>query len=520
MTVKNVLFIMCDQLRADYLSCYGHPTLKTPHIDSLAASGTRFSKAYVQSPVCGPSRMSFYTGRYVQSHGASWNFYPLPIGEKTLGDYLRPHAIRTAVVGKTHVKADDESIKRLGLHIQSGDGIFLSEGGFEPYARDDGVHPAGRGSLDFSYNNWLRSLGYESENPWHDFANSAAGPEGQVLSGWHMRNAGLAARVKDEHSETAYSTDMAIKFMQEQKDEPWCLHLSYIKPHWPYIVSAPYNRLFSEADVLPAVRSDQELRDGHPVMRAFMEHAEAKSFSREDVRKSVVPTYMGLVRQIDDHLGRLLRFMESTGLRSNTMIIFTSDHGDYLGDHWLGEKELFHDQSARVPLIVCHPETLRPGIVSDDLVQAIDVVPTILDSLGISVPEHIVEGQTLLPTVLSGAEVQRDAAFSEIDYATYEARQTLGVDIDAARGVMVRTHAWKYVHWDGFRPQLFDLADDPEELVDLGDDPRYETVRAEMAQRLFVWMRSRKSRITTSRKMVEKRAEVRDGGGDVRIGIW
>src|SRR6195952_2405871 len=100
--IRNVLFLMCDQLRADYLSCYGAARPQTPNIDRLAARGTRFTRAYVQSPVCGPSRMSFYTGRYVFSHGATWNFVPLPVGERTIGDYLRPLGLRVAVVGKTH----------------------------------------------------------------------------------------------------------------------------------------------------------------------------------------------------------------------------------------------------------------------------------------------------------------------------------------------------------------------------------------------------------------------------------
>ena len=112
---KNILFIMCDQLRWDYLSCYGHPRLKTPNIDALAARGVRFTRAYVQSPICGASRMSTYTGRYVQSHGAAWNGFPLKVGEMTMGDYLRPLGMRTALVGKTHMEADVEGMQRLGI---------------------------------------------------------------------------------------------------------------------------------------------------------------------------------------------------------------------------------------------------------------------------------------------------------------------------------------------------------------------------------------------------------------------
>ena len=140
---KNILFIMCDQLRWDYLSCAGHPTLQTPNIDALAARGVRFTRAYVQSPICGASRMSFYTGRYVQSHGASWNGFPLKVGEMTLGDYLRPLGVQTVLVGKTHMEPDKQGMERLGIDPQSIIGVRVSECGFDPYDRDDGLHAFG-----------------------------------------------------------------------------------------------------------------------------------------------------------------------------------------------------------------------------------------------------------------------------------------------------------------------------------------------------------------------------------------
>ncbi|MGK7662778.1 sulfatase-like hydrolase/transferase [Marinovum sp. E06] len=141
--IKNILFIMADQLRWDYLSCYGHPHLDTPNIDKLASKGLRFDRAYVQSPVCGPSRASTYTGRTVFSHGATWNRVPLPLGELTLGDYLRPQGVTTAVVGKTHMVPDREGMARLGVEAGGDIGIKVSQPGFDPYERDDGLHPDG-----------------------------------------------------------------------------------------------------------------------------------------------------------------------------------------------------------------------------------------------------------------------------------------------------------------------------------------------------------------------------------------
>ncbi len=289
----NFIFIMADQLRWDYLGCTGHPHIKTPAIDALARRGVNFTRAFVQAPVCGGSRMSFYTGRYNITHGATYNNFPLRIDEKTIGDYLRPLGYRVALVGKTHFKADAEAMQRLGIDPSSRVGVFASQCGFEPYERDDGLHPDQIADPNLAYNVWLRQLGYRSKNPWHDFANSVEGENGEVLSGWSMRNARRPARVKEEHSETAYMTDRALAFIDEAGAGPWCLHLSYIKPHWPYIAPAPYHAMYRPEQVIPANRSEAEKTDPHPVMAAFMAHEESIAFSRDEVRETVIPAYYG-----------------------------------------------------------------------------------------------------------------------------------------------------------------------------------------------------------------------------------
>jgi arylsulfatase A-like enzyme len=141
MTKRNALWIMCDQLRFDYLSCYGHPHLHTPNIDALASRGVRFTQAYVQSPVCGPSRMSAHTGRYMRSHGANWNRFPLPIGQPTLGDHLAELGVRNVLVGKTHMQADTEGMRRLGIDPASSLGVQVSEYRAGPVSCD--VRPGG-----------------------------------------------------------------------------------------------------------------------------------------------------------------------------------------------------------------------------------------------------------------------------------------------------------------------------------------------------------------------------------------
>lgn len=524
--IKNILFIMADQLRWDHLSCYGHPHLHTPNIDKLADRGVRFDRAYVQSPVCGPSRASCYTGRTVFSHGATWNRVPLPIGELTLGDYLRPIGVRTAVVGKTHMIPDKEGMARLGLNDQTEIGCLVSQPGFDPYERDDGLHPtpmlkAKGGKL--RYNDWLREQGYEGENPWNDYANSADGENGEILSGWHLKNSNLPARVKEEHSETAYMTMRARQFIEEMGDQPWLCHLSFIKPHWPYMAPAPYHDLFGPETFTEISRSDNERVDPNPVYGAFMGMEVSETFSKQGTRETVMPAYMGLIKQIDDHLGRLFAYLEETGKDKETMIVFTSDHGDYLGDHWMGEKELFHEVSVRVPLIIYDPRSEADktrGTASQKLVEAIDLVPTFLEATGAPSANHRLEGISLQP-LLNGEETKqwREAVFSEIDYAFYTARETLGAGLSDARGYMVRTDHWKYVHFQNFPPQLFDLENDPDEFIDLGRHEDYEEIRTDMHNRLLNRLLSRKNRVGMTDEGVANIRKSEDSAG-ILIGKW
>jgi arylsulfatase A-like enzyme len=525
--VRHILFIMCDQLRWDYLSCYGHTRLHTPNIDKLAERGTRFTRAYVQSPVCGASRMSFYTGRYVQSHGASWNGFPLKVGEMTLGDYLRERNMTVALVGKTHMQADTEGMERLGIDPGSLIGVRVSQCGFDPFERDDGLHGVGPdGRYDPAsprYGRYLQEKGYSGSNPWHDWANAAAGDGNGIASGWAMRNARKPARVAEEDSETPYMTRRAIEFM-EQTSNPWCLHLSYIKPHWPYIAPAPYNNMFGRGDVQAAIRCERERADPHPIYREFMDLRVSRSFSRNEVREEVIPVYMGLIKQIDDQMGVLFDYMGRKGLMENTMIVFTSDHGDYLGDHWLGEKDLFHEQSVKVPLIIYDPRMSgRTGSnVCHELVESIDLVPTFLDAVGGESADlsHRVEGRSLQPFLSGGRPAAwRKFALSEYDYSMLPVATKLNMEPRDARLFMVADTRWKYIHAPGFRPMLFDLAVDPHEFHDLGSSPEHAPVRDKLQDVLNKWGLRYSQRTTRSENQIRsaRGKSVRKG---ILIGVW
>jgi len=517
---RNVLFIMCDQLRADHLSCAGHPRLETPAIDGLARRGVLFPRAYVQSGVCGPSRMSYYTGRYVASHGATWNRVPLSLREKTIGDYLRPAGLRVALAGKTHMLPDSDALERYGIEGTSALAALMRAGGFEELDRYDGHSPPGRES---GYADYLRRHGYNSDDPWSDYVIAANGANGEKASGWQMRNARLPARVAEEHSETAYMTREAMRFIEEMGETPWFLHLSYVKPHWPYMAPAPYNDMYAAEDCLPLNRAESELADQHPVLAAYRRHEESISFQRPEAPGTVRPTYMGLIRQIDDWLGRLFAEMEKAGRFDDTLVLFTSDHGDFLGDHWLGEKEMFYEEALRVPFIVYDPDPAADatrGTVDSRFVEAIDVLPTCFAALGLPPNDHLVEGRSLLPLTRGvKAEAWRDAVFAELDYSFREARLMLNRRPQDCRATMVRTGRWKYVWWQDFRPMLFDLQNDPRELQDLGAHAAYENVRHELEGRLAAWLKGRKSRVTVDDAYVEARTATHKKHG-IFFGQW
>lgn len=513
-SAPNILFIMFDQLRWDYLSCAGHPHLHTPHIDRIAARGVRFTNAYVQSPICGSSRMSFYTGRYVHSHGAQRNNFPLKVGEITLGDHLRDAGMDAFLIGKTHMEADARGLERLGIAPDSVIGARLSECGFDVVVRDDGLWPEGPdGAYDTRpspYNAWLRAKGYPAENPWTENANAVVAADGDTVSGWLMQYLHRPANIAEEDSETPWLTSRCIDFLDApgRDDRPWLCHLSYIKPHWPYVVPAPYNDMYGPGHVLPPVRDALERQGPHPVFAAYQNSLVARGFSRDEVRERAIPAYMGLIKQADDQIGRLVAHLERTGRMEDTIIVLTSDHGDYLGDHWLGEKNFFHDCVVKVPLIVYDPRPAADatrGTTCEALVEAIDLVPTFIEAAGAQVPRHIVEGRSLAP-LLAGdpAGAWRDHVICEFDYSTTPMARELGVAQEDARLFMVFDGRWKLIHAEGgMPPLLFDLAEDPSEFRDLGTSPEYQAVRARLYDKLGAWARRLSQRTAISHTEVD-----------------
>jgi arylsulfatase A-like enzyme len=234
---------------------------------------------------------------------------------------------------------------------------------------------------------------------------------------------------------------------------------------------------------------------------------------------------MGLIKQIDDQIGVLMGFLKARGLLDTTMIVFTSDHGDYLGDHWMGEKDLFHDQSAKIPLIVLDPSAAADatrGTVCDALVEAIDLAPTFIDYFGGEPPDHILEGRSLLPLLRGETPANwRKVVFSEYDYCMQEVRLKLNQPIEQCRLFMVFDGRWKYIHASGYRPMLYDLESDPLEFADRGEDSSCADVIARLQSTLFDWALHPKGHITVSRERIaasgSQLTQVKRG---ILIGIW
>ena len=415
-----------------------------------------------------------------------------------LGDYLNGAGYRTAVCGKTHIRRDIKELERYGIKVNDRKSQQMIEG-FEAFYRDDGIHAKSNSELE--YNKFLISRGYSSENPWHDFANSALGANGEVLTGWDPRNSACPIRIKEEESETAYTTNRALEFISSANG-PWCLHLSYIKPHWPYMAPEPYCNMYRGIPVPPALTLPDNVQI-NPVLKAFQEQQFSKILAQESSRQSVIPTYMGLITQIDYHIGRVINKLDELKLLNNTIIVFTSDHGDFLGDYGLGEKDLFYDCITKVPLVIVDPRSnanSTRGTEIHSLVETIDLVPTFIELAGGKIDYSRLEGRSLCNLINGNPQEKwREAVFASHDFATTQAAAILNVYPSQDRGYMIRTNEWKYILYEGnFPPQLFDLKNDPLELNDLGVDERYCEIKTVLHEQLFTWFRQHKYRVCVS----------------------
>lgn len=488
---RNVLFITPDQWRADCLSTLGHPTIKTPNFDALAADGVLFRNHFAQCSPCGPSRTSLLTGMYMMNTRSVRNGTPLDARFTNIALELRGAGYDPAVIGYTDTSVDPRLYGPDDPALTNGYEDLLP--GFRPIA----LLPTD----PVVWVEYLRELGYDVPERPFDVFKPKDGHE--ALGGFGPFDAPAIYRA--EHSDTAFCTDLAIDHIAREGGTPWFLHLVYLKPHPPYIVPEPYNRMYDPAGGPPFRRaaSPEEEAAQHPFLAARVHGPRGVGDMDEADQRQLRATYYGMITEVDDNIGRLVAFLKESGRYDDTLIVVTSDHGDMLGDHWMTSKEIYFDQTFHVPLIVRAPGAAMDagrGRVVEAFTENVDLMPTFLDALGLDVPAQC-DGASLMPFLDGGAPARwRDAAHWEYDFrdvADASLENHLDIAFDECHLAVIRDARYKYVHFAALPPLFFDIANDPDERNDLAGDPAHAATMLGYAQRMLSWRMANVERTLT-----------------------
>jgi arylsulfatase A-like enzyme len=484
----NVLFVTADQWRAECLSALGHPCLRTPNLDRLAAGGTLFSRHFAQATPCGPSRASIHTGMYAMNHRSVTNGTPLDARHANLAAEARAANYRPTLFGYTDMSADPRG--------RAPD---------DPWLRTyEGIYPAFEVALYLpeAQEVWLAHLGRRGRAP------TLADVYGGAL--------GEAAPYGPEDSETAFLTDAFLAWLDRIEGEArWFAHLSYIKPHPPFVAAAPWHSLYHQDDVPPPARAATAEREArlHPWLAAKLARplgaswwGKPASLDEGEIRKARA-VYLGLIAELDHHLGRILEALRTRGELERTLIVVTSDHGEMLGDHWLLGKDGFFRQAFHVPLIIRDPspQAVRGQVVAA-FTEHVDLMPTILERIGARVPLQC-DGKSLVPWLVGRPpEAWREAAHYEHDFRDVETltmESTLGVASERCALAVRQSERYAYVHFNGFSSLCFDLEEDPGQLVDIGADPARAAEVLSQAQAMLSWRMDQAERRLTGCKLTE-----------------
>ena len=430
----NILWYCTDQQRFDTIGALGNPHVHTPTIDALVEGGTAFTHAYCQSPICTPSRSSFMTGLYpTRAHNTrngneSFDAHP-PLISKLIADA----GYHCGLIGKFHLQSAG---KRTEPRLDDG----FSYWKFSHAPRDD----------------WQEG---------HDYADWVKERGGDLDA---MRES--EERVPAEFHQTTWATERALEFLSEAEeiDKPWMLNINPYDPHPPFIPPKQYAEQFD-----PAAMPGPHFRDSDISAQERLAPVDFQTKARppEDLGASEIQSkYYAMIALIDDQLARIVEQLDKSGKRDNTIIIFTSDHGESLGDHGLLLKGCrFYEGLVRVPLIFNCPKSIAGGVRSDALVELLDMSATLLDLAGVELPDYF-QGTSLRPILSGGAspDHHRDSVRSEY----FDALAKEFCNGNASFATMYRTKRYKLVvyHRDNLG-ELFDLESDPYEFDNLWDDP-------------------------------------------------
>ncbi len=502
----NVLFITADQWRGDCLSSVGHPCLKTPNLDRLAADGVLFGQHFAQATPCGPSRACLYTGTYLQNHRSVINGAPLDARFTNVALEARKAGYNPSLFGYTDVSVDPRRHAPGDPALKSYGGVLP---GMTPVVHDD----------DEQALSWIADLkdkGYAVPEGFLDVFRPADVDPKDVERGLTF----APARYSAQDSYTAFLTDEVIKYLSIRLDRPWFVHLSYLAPHPPFVAPEPYHAMYDPADVPRPVRAatvEEESRQ-HPYLDYYIHNQRGWGLrydfdSKDNIKlgdRDILQaraTYYGMMSEVDAHIGRLIDYLEEAGVYENTLVVFTSDHGEQLGDHWQFAKYGYFDQSFHVPLIVRDPGAAARaarGRRVDAFTENVDIMPTILDCLDVTQPSQC-DGESLIPFCRGEAPANwREEAHWGFDFRNFEddrGNSVFGLQPDQCSVNVIRDRRYKYVHFTALPALFFDLDEDPHELRNLADHPEYRGLVLEYAQKMLSWRMNHDERVLANMRL-------------------
>lgn len=492
-TKRNVLFISSDQQHWMAMG-YRNPEVKTPHLDRLVESGTTFHRAYTVNPTCTPTRASWITGLYPSQHGAYSLGTKLMEDVPTVGDAFQAGGYRTALVGKAHFQplASTEAYPSLEAYPILHDLEFW-RGFHGPFYGFDHVELA-RNHVDEAHVGQHYALWMEAKAPgaWRDYfvPTPASNPaqEGYPLSGRKRPAAGEAWDIPEALHYDAWIAERTNALMEEfhQKGQNFFLWASFFDPHPPYIVPEPYASMYDPADVSVPEHREGEFDDKPPYFAlsqekqpdfsAFKEpegngiHGAGSHLSSHEMRAKHIATMYGMMTMLDTYIGVILDKLDSLGLTASTLVCFTTDHGDFLGQHGLTQKAIHHyEDLLKVPLVVSLPGCIPAGRVSEALQSTVDLPQTFLDIAGLPVPRRMAGvneravwfGET--DSLRSHVIVENQHQPTTMNMRTYvDARYKLTVHFNREYG------------------ELYDLQDDPGEFVNLWAAPESQELKRDL----------------------------------------
>lgn len=430
---KNVLLLCSDQHRRDVAGCYGHPIVETPHLDSLAVRGTRFTHAYTPSPICVSARACMATGYYAHQVGAWDNAAPYTGVEATSwGHRLTAHGIRVTTIGKLHYRSQQDPTgfpdQRLPMHVKGGSGN-------------------------------LYGLLREEMPPLASFRTQ-------------VENAGPG--ISDYATYDAQVARAAVHWLHEEADTqtPWALKVSFANPHPPFLAPTEFAERYAPNEVpLPANWQAADWPH-HPAIDWLRRQQKIDTPFDETIVRRAIATYFGMVSYVDSLIGDVLNALDATGQTNETLVIYTSDHGEMLGEKGLWFKCCMYEASVGIPFIMAGPGVPR-GDVCKAPCSLVDLYPTLLEAFDISAPtdEPPRPGESLLS--LAGTPARQRSIFSEFHGA-----------LSRSAVAMLRTDRWKFIDYANATPQLFDVQQDPHEQVDLAENADYAELIAGLSAEL------------------------------------